>query len=152
MVGEVGNIHGSGVLGVSAAEDVAVGIVAEQIRHCSADDREIRDRAVVHEDVTAKDKRVAVDLRNNAAASRSNMGEKAVGFRVAAQIAKVEVADRWGLRLVQSGSPTLHVFRIVLGCVGVPCHSKAIHVEEAVTHLEQSIFRIVELMLLSVGQ
>ena len=77
-VGEVGDVEGRGVLGVGAAEDVAVGVVAEEIGHVAADVGEVRDGAVVHEGVAAEDEGVAVDLSDDAAAGGADVGKEAV--------------------------------------------------------------------------
>lgn len=83
------------MLGVGAAQDVAVRIVAQQVRHVAADVVEVGDGAVVHEDVAVEDEGVAVDLGHDAATGRADVGEQAVGFRVTAEVAEVEIADGW---------------------------------------------------------
>ena len=126
---EVGHVQGSGVLGISAAQDVAVGIETKQVGHVAADLGEIGDGAVVHEDMTAEDKRVAIDLCHDAATSRADVGEQAVGLGIAAEIAEVEVADRWGLRFVQGRSLTVYALDIILRRLSVPCYAEAVHVK-----------------------
>ena len=47
----------------------------------------------MHKDVPAEDERVTVDLRDDAAAGRADVGEEAVCFGVAAEVAEVEIAN-----------------------------------------------------------
>ena len=93
VISEIRQHQRSRVFGVGAAEDIAVGVEAEEVGHVATDIGEIGDGAVVHEDVAAEDERVAVDLRHDAAAGGADVGEQAVGFGVAAQVPEVEVAD-----------------------------------------------------------
>ena len=122
------------------------------VRHVAADAREVGDSAVVHEDVAAEDEGVAIHLRDDAAAGRPDVSEKTVGLGVAAKVAEVEIADGWGLRLVQGGSTACHSPDIVFGGVGVPCHAQAVHVEEAVPHFEEVIRGVIELGLFAMGE
>lgn len=140
------------MLRVGTAQDITVGIIAQEVGHVAANPGKVRDGAIVHKDVAAENERVAVNLRDDAAAGRADVGKEAVGLGVTAKIAEVEVADWWGLRLVKSGSTTLHVLYIVFGRLSVPCNPKAVHVEEAVAHFEESVFGIIELALFSVGK
>lgn len=75
VVGQVGDVQSSGVLGVSAAKDIAVSVEAEQIGHVTTDPGEIRDGAVMHKDMAAEDEGVAVDLRHDTATGRADVGE-----------------------------------------------------------------------------
>ena len=148
-VGKIGDVQGGGVLGVSATQDIAVGVETEQVCHVAADIEEVGDGAVVHEDVAAEDERVTVGLVHNAATGCSDVGKKAMGFGIAAKVAEVEIADWWGLGLVQGWSCTFHILDVIVSSVGVPCYPKAVHVEKTITHLEESVFGVVELVLFS---
>ena len=75
VVGEVCHEQRSGVFGVRTAQNIAIGIKTEQVRHIPTDIGEVGDGAVVHEDVAAKDERVAVYLRHDATASGTNVCE-----------------------------------------------------------------------------
>ena len=75
VVGEVGHEQRGGVFGVGAAQDIAVGVEAEQVGHVAADVGEVGDGAVVHEDVAAEDERVAVHLRHDATAGGTDVRE-----------------------------------------------------------------------------
>lgn len=40
----------------------------------------------------------------------------------------------------------------MLGSVSIPCHSKTVHIEEAVAHLHESVFGVVEVVLFSMRE
>ena len=149
---KIGDVQSGGVLRVGATQHVAVGVVAEQIGHVAADVVEVGDGAVVHEDVASKDKGMRVHLSHDAARCGADVGEQTIGFSVTAEIAEIEIADRRRLRLVQSRSLTLDALDVAFGSAGIEGHTKAVHVQQAVAHLEQSIFGIIELVFFSVGQ
>ena len=75
MVCEICHEQRGSVLGVRTAQNIAVSIEAEQVGHIPTDIGEVGDGAVVHEDVPAEDERVAVDLRHDATASRTDVRE-----------------------------------------------------------------------------
>ena len=106
----------------------------------------------MHEDVATEDERVAVDLRDDAATGSTDMSKEAMRLGVVAEAAEVEVANRWGLGFIQGRPFAVDVFNVVLGGVGVPGNSQAVHVEETVAHLEESILGVVELSFLSTGE
>ena len=119
-VGQVGHVEGGGVFRVCAAEYVAVGVEGEEGGHFAADRREVRDDAVVHEDVAAEDEGVAVYLRYDGAACRADVSEDALRFRVVAQRLEVEVVDGWRLGLVERGAGARDVLNVGRACCGVP--------------------------------
>lgn len=95
VVGEIGYVQSGGVLGIGTTEHIAIGIVTEEIGHVPADLGEIGDGTVVHEDMTAENKGVAVHLGHDAAAGGTDMGKQAVSLGIAAKVAEVEITDGW---------------------------------------------------------
>ena len=120
LVSEVGHVQGRRMLRVRAAQNVGVGVETEQVGHIAADAGEIGDGTVMHEDVATEDEGVAVDLCHDATTGCADMGEHAVGLGVVADVAEIEIINRWSLRLVQSGSMTLHALDIILSGRSVP--------------------------------
>jgi hypothetical protein len=85
---------------IGTAEDVAVGVIGDEGGHVAPDLGEVRDHAVVHEDVSAENEGVRVHLRDDATAARAYVGENALRLSVFAQGFKVEVVDGRALGLV----------------------------------------------------
>lgn len=138
-LGEIGDIKRGRVLGIGASENVAVCIVTEHVGHIASNVCEIRDGAVVHKDMAAKDEGVAVDLGDDAATSRPDVGKDTVGLRVAAETLEVEIVEGRGLRLVKSRPWTVHFLYVALRCGGIPGYPEAVHVEETIPHLEEFV-------------
>lgn len=85
MVGQVRHVQRRSVFRVRGAEDVAVCVEGQEVAQVAANSSEIRDDAVVHEDMAAEDERVGVYLRNDAAAAGADVGEDALCFGVLAK-------------------------------------------------------------------
>ena len=148
-VGEVGDVEGRSMLGVGAAKNVDIGIVAEEVGHVTTNIGEVGDGAVVHEGMAAKDERVAVDLGDDAATCGTNVGEETVGLGIGTKALEVEVVDGWRLRLVERRACAGDVFDVVFRCLSIPSDSEPIHVQEAVPHLHERVGRVLELGLLA---
>ena len=149
---QIGDVQRRRMLGVGAAQHVAVSIVGHEVRHIAADIREVGDGAIVHEDVAAKDKGVAVHLCDDAATRSTDMGKEAIRLGVDAETSEVEIVNGRGLGLVESGPGTSGVLFVVGSCIGVPGDAEPVHVEEAVAHLKEAVLGVVQLVLFSVGK
>lgn len=101
MVSQVCDVECRSVLRVCGAKDVTVCVKGEEVCQVASDGGEVRDNAVVHEDVTAENKRVGIDLSHDAAAACANMSKDAMRLGVFAQRLEVEIVDGWTLRLVK---------------------------------------------------
>lgn len=101
VVGQVRHVERGSVLGVRGAENIAVGVEGHKVSHIAADGGEVRNDAVMHEDVAPEDERVRVDGCDDAAAGSADVGEDAVGFGVVAERLEVEVVDGRRLGFVE---------------------------------------------------
>lgn len=132
---QISYIKGSKVLSIRASRDVIVALITHQIAHLSWNLLEVRNIAIMHDGVSAKDEWMVVCRGNSCGGSGTDMRENDLGCSVCTYRAEVPVVQRWLNALIKCWMSALRwgsgVWKESL-CGRVPCHSKAINVEETV--------------------